>query len=117
MLNVFWSAFSEQGMAWFLSAVPLNYSVRGVYILWKPGEDIFHPKAVIKVGQGDIADQLSHLKSDPEITKYGDSVKVTWAVVPETLLDGTERYLADNYHPLENESFPQAPPVAVNLPL
>jgi hypothetical protein len=49
---------------------------------------------------------------------YGKNgtLRVTWAAVPAHQLDGVERYLADTWHPLVGDAFPDVLPIAVNFP-
>lgn len=86
----------------------------GVYIIWHSGD----PSRVVRVGQGDIPDRLSAHRNNPEILSYGSqgTLKVTWANVPLHLRDGVERYLADHWHPLVGDAFPDAVPIEVNSP-
>ena len=89
-----------------------NVNVVGVYIIWRAGRCVY-------VGQGDIADRLTSHRSDPTITRHGQSgtLCVTWAQVrAESNLDGVERYLAEQYKPLEGTNFPDVTPLPVNLP-
>lgn len=57
-------------------------------------------------------------RADVEITRHrsGGTLYVTWAEVPQAYLDGVERFLAYYYQPLEGDRFPDAVPIAVNLP-
>lgn len=101
-----------QTEAWCtLSRVNLStVRAEGVYVIWKPGS-----KAV-RVGQGDIADRLSTHRADPLIMRHGQDLLVTWAAVDQAYRDGVERYLGEQYSPLECDRFPAAAPIAVNLP-
>lgn len=86
----------------------------GVYIIWHGGDD----PQVVRVGQGNIADRLGDHRNDLDILDYSSrgGLFVTWAVVPAGQRDGVERFLADQLSPLVGEVFPDAEPVAVNLP-
>lgn len=87
---------------------------QGVYVIWHSG----NPARVVYVGQGDIKDRLTKHRREQEILYYGayGELLVTWASVPWNLQDGVERYLADAWHPLVGESYPDALPIAVNSP-
>jgi len=95
-----------------LSTVPTSAS--GVYIIWHAG----NPGKTVKVGQGNIYDRLCAHRNDPYIMAYRSqgTLHVTWAIVPAAQLDGVERYLGNYYKPLVGDRFPDALPLAVNLP-
>ncbi|MEQ8397892.1 hypothetical protein [Thalassobaculum sp.] len=86
-------------------------SALGVYIIWRNGR-------WIRVGQGDIGDRLSDHQNDPEITAHRQfgTLYATWATAPAVLMDGIERYLAEQIQPAVGQRFPDVPPVRVNLP-
>lgn len=86
----------------------------GVYIIWHMG----NPGRVVRLGQGVIIQRLGAHRNDARITQYAKhgALKVTWASVAARLRDGVERYLADNWHPLVGDAFPDATPIAVNSP-
>lgn len=86
----------------------------GVYIIWHAGQK---PR-VVRIGQGDIADRLRAHRHDNAVLAYASSgtLFVTWAALPERLLDGVERYLAEYWKPLVGDRFPQVGPIAVNSP-
>lgn len=86
----------------------------GVYIIWHGGQK---PR-VVRIGQGDIVDRLSTHRNDNAVIAHEASGKlfVTWAALPERLLDGVERYLAEYWKPLVGDRFPQVGPIAVNSP-
>ena len=86
--------------------------VSGVYIIWQTGGEL---SQAVYVGQGDIADRLSHHRRDKRITEY-QNLLVTWAALPQNLLDGAERYLARVYRPLVGKRVPNAPEVILNHP-
>jgi hypothetical protein len=111
LLNLKWAQC--EGGVWcdFMRVNLDGVSAEGVYVIWHVG----NPGKVVRVGQGSIAQRLRAHRADPAITKYGN-MKVTWAVVAAHNRDGVERYLADRYSPLVGDAFPNAVPVAVNLP-
>lgn len=92
-----------------LSAPCFRDSV-GVYVIW-------HSAAVVRVGQGHIAERLAKHRNDPEITRYSSlGLFVTWAEVHPVVLNGVERFLFDTMNPLVGERCPDCESVAVNLP-
>ena len=86
--------------------------VSGVYIIWQTGGEL---SQAVYVGQGNIADRLSHHRRDKRITAY-QNLLVTWAALPQNLLDGAERYLARVYRPLVGKRVPDVPEVILNHP-
>ena len=90
-----------------------NVTAKGVYVIWYNGR----PGKVVRIGQGDISARLNAHRNDPEITQYAShDLKVTWASVDAAHRDGVERYLADTWHPLVGDAFPDVQPIAVNSP-
>lgn len=86
----------------------------GVYIIWHEG----NPSRVVRIGQGNIADRLSAHRNNDEILLYKKfgALRVTWAAVVGSQMDGVERYLADHWVPLVGDAFPDADPIEVNSP-
>ena len=84
----------------------------GVYVIWHDG----NPGRVVHVGQGDVRTRLASHREDNSITQYSKhgTLRVTWAAIPASQVDGVERYLADLLHPLVEDAHPSAAPVAVN---
>lgn len=94
-----------------LSRVNLsNVNVRGVYVIWQGSAK------VVRVGQGDIKSRLTEHRQNNIIMRHAVAGKlfVTWATAPAHMLDGIERFLAEEYLPIEGERFPEAHPIAVN---
>lgn len=91
-----------------------NISTIGVYMIWYAG----NPGRTVRIGQGTIGTRLTEHKQNNTILSYRNygELFVTWAAVPQQSLDGVERYLAENYDPLVGDRFPEAYPIAVNLP-
>lgn len=89
-------------------------AVSGVYVIWHEGA----PGRVVRVGQGNITDRLASHRNDRSVMdcKRLGNLRVTWAAVPARLMDGIERYLADEWNPLVGDAFPDVQPVAVNSP-
>jgi hypothetical protein len=87
----------------------------GVYVIWHEG----NPGRVVYVGQGGpISDRLEAHRADRRIQAYAQqgTLRVTWVVVPATLRDGVERYLADQWNPLVGDAHPDVGAIEVNSP-
>lgn len=84
-------------------------NMEGVYIIWQNGGPI------VRIGQGNIRDRLSHHRNDPKITAH-HSLHVTWAPVSSLYRDGVERYLANILKPIVGDAFPNATPIPVSVP-
>jgi hypothetical protein len=88
--------------------------VSGVYIIYQ------HNGCVMKVGQStDLVERFKKHQNNKVIMAYDfhdNPLLVTWASLPESYLDGVERYLANHYQPLIAERFPDVYPISVNLP-
>ena len=67
---------------------------------------------------GIIGARIYAHKADPTITRHRTkgTLYVTWAEVPEALIERVEKYLADMYRPIEGDRYPDVVPLAVNLP-
>jgi hypothetical protein len=87
-------------------------NLRGVYVVWHLGRD-----PVLRVGQGDIREQLGRIQQDQslQMQHQESSVYVTWAPVPQEIRDGVEGYLMQMLNPAMG-GLPAAPPIPVNLP-
>ena len=114
MLNVAWVKLTTGDWCQFETVDLSGVNAVGVYIIWHSG----NPSRVVRVGQGDIADRLRSHRFDTTVIAYRPlgTLYVTWAVVPVSLLDGVERFLAEHWKPLVGDRFPVALPVAVNQP-
>ena|SRR5712692_3881095 len=114
MLSVLWIKSTRR--AWLpLEAVDLsNVGTIGVYVIWHDGS----PQRVVKIGQGDIGERVSHDQSDKKILAYRSrgTLYVTWATVPVEQMDGVERFLASYYKPFVLDRHPDTVPIPVNLP-
>lgn len=86
----------------------------GVYFIWHAG----NPGRFIRVGQGDIRERLGAHRNDKEILAYKSygTLYATWAAVPQSYLDGVERYLFERLSPQVGGRAPDVTPIAVNLP-
>ena len=103
-----------EGDTWCsLTAVNLGHphfdSMEGVYVIWQANG------SVIRVGQGTVKDRIAAHRQDAQITAHRP-LHSSWAPVPATFRDGIERYLANVLKPLVGSTFPNAAPIAVNLP-
>lgn len=87
----------------------------GVYHIWCVGKDGTYG---VRSGQGLVGARITAHKSDPKITRHSanGTLGVTWATVPAADLDGVERYLADQFGPVEGDRYPDVVPIPVNLP-
>jgi len=83
-------------------------NLRGVYIIW-------NSDTVVRVGSGIIKDRIAAHREDDEISDY-DNLKVTWAKVNATQMEGVEKYLADELDPAVGERFPDRTAISVNFP-
>lgn len=84
--------------------------LRGVYVIWRASDG-----RVVYVGAGEIADRLlAHRQA--VWAKTHDALLATWASVQDSEQAGVERFLADQFNPLEGRAHPDASPTAVNLP-
>lgn len=116
MIHVNWNACT--GDQWCpLLTVNLDhgaFDVSGVYITWHGGTNAH----TIYVGQGDpVRERIRAHRADPKILAYKvKGLYVTWATVAAAQRNGVERYLADKLSPLVGGAWPQATPIAVNLP-
>lgn len=85
----------------------------GVYIIWYGGQTPW----TVYVGQGEVAERLAAHRSDPQILQYSNlGLFVTWAKVDARYRDGVELFLGQQLRPKVAVRFPQAAPIAVNLP-
>lgn len=113
MTNLNWNTCGNQGSWCGFLSVDLGHShfdgMEGVYIIWQGNGPI------IKVGQGTVKDRLASHRNDRRITAY-DNLYATWANVSAKYRDGIERYLADRLRPRVGDTYPDANPIAVNLP-
>ncbi len=85
----------------------------GVYIIWHGGRN----RRVVYVGSGRIATRLSAHLYDGRFLPYAHlGLGVTWAEVPMKHQRGVERFLAEEMEPVAGGRYPNAAPIAVNLP-
>lgn len=89
--------------------------LEGVYLIWHAGQG----PNVVRVGQGIIGDRLGKHSSDNNILAYArkGTLYATWAEVRnQGDRDRVERFLANSLNPFVGDAFPNAMPLAVNLP-
>lgn len=114
---------NTQNNEWFdllrldLSA-PYFMGKRGVFVIWY----VAPPKTkVIKVGSGNLAEQLKNLRVNPTILQYSTNgtLKVSWIAVngnlQENQMQGVETFLYDIYSPLVGEKPAGITIIPVNL--
>jgi len=107
-----------QGDVWCrLDTVNLEHqhfnNLHGVYIIWHSGANA----ATVYVGQGNIKERLLNHRTTPDIQQYNSfGLYVTWADVPQALLNGVEAYLAEKLRPKIGINYPKAVPIEVNFP-
>ena len=100
-----------------LNTVDLNHShfdgMEGVYVIWYLG----NPGATVRIGQGVIRDRLQSHRQGNEIQAFSSlGLFVTWASLQLQYRDGVEAYLGEKLKPIVGDRFPNAAPIAVNLP-
>ena len=115
-MNVHWNKCQDN--VWCnLLTVDLEHehfnNMEGVYIIWHDGTE----PAYVRVGQGVIRERLATHRQDQDVLAYKQyGLYVTWAQVAASHRDGVERYLAETLRPKIGSRFPEAIPIAVNLP-
>lgn len=113
MLPVIWQK-NNQNNEWFdflrlnLDA-PYFQGKRGVFAIWYTSPS---QAKVIKIGSGNIGEQLKNLRLNPAVLKYAENgpLKVSWVVVngilQENQIAGAEAFLYEIYNPLIGERNP-----------
>jgi hypothetical protein len=87
----------------------------GVFVIWQNG-DLAHASAVLYVGKGPLAQEITRCRCDPLF--HNPDLKVTWAVVSDIrLIDGIAAYLYQRLRPMWGELIARSQPIAVNLPV
>ena len=111
-MSVKWAKYKKQGWC-RLNTLNLELvKSSGIYIIWKPQSR----NNVIRIGQGQISNELQHLRNNPDIVRFGSDLLVTWASVPEKYRDGVERYLYEQYSPISVDRVANARLIYVNMP-
>jgi hypothetical protein len=109
-------AWAKAKNGWLPLSLPSPSAIRtvGVYIIWLEG----NPSHVVRVGSGNIGECLCCDQNDAEIQAYArhGTLRVTWAAVPASQLQGVQRYLSEYWRPLVEDRYPKVPPIAVNSP-
>jgi hypothetical protein len=110
-------------LSWFKSAgdwclldavdsIPATDS--GVFVIWQNG-DLAHATAVIYVGKGPLAQEITRCRCDPLF--HSPDLRITWAAVHDVrLIDGIAAYLYQRLRPMWGEVMTWSEPIAVNLP-
>ena len=111
-LSVKWAKYKKQGWCKLNTLNLERVKSNGVFIIWKPQSR----NNVIRIGQGNISQELQHLRNNPKITCFGDNLLVTWASIQEKYRDGVERYLYEQYSPISVERVTNSRLVYVNMP-
>ena len=111
-LKVKWIKYKKQGWCRLRTLNLDNVATNGVFIIWKPN----NKNNVIRVGQGNIARSLQALRNDPNVSRFGDDLLVTWASIQRKFRDGAERYLYEQYSPAGGERINCASLIYLNLP-
>ncbi len=118
IMNLLWLKCKNN--AWCsLRDVDLSHSYYdnfvGIYIIWYWNK--FGEAVTIKVGQGNLREQLTVHRSDPRIQQYAHlNLLVTWTDTLPHLRDGAEAYLGKVLKPRVDSLFPDAKPIPVSLP-
>ncbi len=99
-----------------LSKLDLTYvHATGVYIVWHGGPN----PQIVRIGQGNIAARLSHHRLNIQIMRYADRgpLMVTWAEIrDQSLRDGIETYLCEQFRPLIKSRLPETSPIPARSP-
>jgi hypothetical protein len=111
-LSVKWAKYKKQGWCKLNTLNLERVRASGNYIIWKPQ----NKNNVIRIGHGNIADQLQTLRNNSLIARYGEDLLVTWSSVQEQYRDGVERYLYEQYSPISVDRVANARLVYVNMP-
>lgn len=120
MMQVSWQK-NTQNNEWFdflrldLDAPYFNEK-RGVFLIWYIGS----PGRVIKVGSGNLSEQLKNLRSNPSVIDFSKNgpLKVSWVAVNGVLKEdqmlGVQAFLYNTYAPILGEKT-ESLPIDVNI--
>ena len=120
--NSFWCQFNEKLLNDGRLEARLgdhSLGISGVYIIWT---SIDNNRTILKVGSGNIKDELAADLTDPEIQAYKPArLYVTWAstlsaIGPQEMQKGIQKFLEIVFKPKLIENSPDADLVMVNLP-
>ena len=109
-MRVKWVRYKKKGWCQLNTLNLENVTSFGIYIIWKPQSN------VIRIGQGDVASELHSQRNNPKISKFGNNLLVTWATIPQKYLDGVERFLYEQFSPVNADRIANSRLVQVNLP-
>lgn len=108
----------KRGSWCILSELDLNHEhfndMEGVYVIWQGQEN----PVALRVGQGLIRESLASERNNKDLLAYRDQhvLYVTWAEVNPRFRDGVLRYISEALKPELENSYPDVPPIGVNLP-
>jgi CheY-like chemotaxis protein len=108
----------KRGTWCMLSELDLDHGhfkdMEGVYVIWQ-GEE--NPVA-LRVGQGSLRECLARERNDTALLAYREQheLYVTWAEVNPRFRDGVLRYVSEALKPELENSYPDVPPIRINLP-
>jgi len=108
----------NRGTWCMLSELDLDHGhfndMEGVYVIWQ-GEE--NPVA-LRVGQGSLRECLARERNDRALLAYREQneLYVTWAEINQRFRDGVLRYVSDALKPELENSYPDVPPIRINLP-
>jgi hypothetical protein len=110
--------FKCKGDVWCdLFKINLNHDtlqMTGVFIIWIESGN---SRKVLRVGKGDIADELTKCKNDIVMQAFmHKGLKVSFTPVIESQCKSVEVYLYRTLSPTVNGSIPSGLPIKINLP-
>jgi len=111
-LSVKWAKYKKQGWCRLNTLNLEQVKTSGNFIIWKPQ----NKDNVIRIGHGNIADELQQLRNNSLIARFGEDLLVTWASVQEPYREGVERFLYEQYSPVSVDRVANARMVYVNMP-
>ena len=109
-MRVKWIRYKQKGWCGLNTLNLEKISATGIYIIWKP------QSYVVRIGQGDISSELHSARNNPSISQFGRDLLVTWTSIPEQYLDGVERYLYEQFSPMNADRIANGRLIHVNLP-
>ena len=109
-MRVKWIKYKKKGWCQLNTLNLEKVTSYGIYIIWKPQSH------VIRVGQGDVASELHVLRNNPKISQFGQDLLVTWTAAPKKYLDGIERFLYEQFSPINADRIINSRLIQVNLP-
>ena len=88
--------------------------LEGVYVIWQSEEN----PVSLRVGQGLIRECLVRERNAEDLLAYRNQhgIYVTWAEVNPRFRDGVFKYVSEELNSEVESSYPDVPPIKVNLP-